>query len=212
YKLLLMSQATTRGAKSLNKYRVELLDSLLKIQIQLENECSNENSDQDNSAILIINTLKKIIQITSALKLKEVDFQKLNTDLSCKPPEHRYKQICEKYYNLICIPESEFFDLLKRFLKAGEILESIYSIHHFFDSIIDKSSAERITNEAKIIFSESYLKLKKLKITDDVRKKVDEHYEKARYLYDKAYKNFENISRERPVGAKKALEKKQMIF
>ncbi|EJW04327.1 hypothetical protein EDEG_04252, partial [Edhazardia aedis USNM 41457] len=82
----------------------------------------------------------------------------------------------------------------------------------FFDYIIDKSSAERITNEAKIIFSESYLKLRKLKITDEVRKKVDEHYEKAKNLYDEAYKNFENVSRERIVVAKKTLEKKTDDF
>ncbi|EJW05334.1 hypothetical protein EDEG_04076 [Edhazardia aedis USNM 41457] len=212
HKLILMSQVTTRGAENLNKHRIELLDSLLKSQIHLENKCYNSNSDQNNSAILIINTLKKIIQIISALKLKEADFQKLNSDISCSLPTHRYKKISEKYSNLICIPETEFIDLLKRFLIAGEILESIYSIDPFLDFTDDKSSEGRIAVDAKIIFSESYLKLRKLKITDEVRKKVDEHYEKAKNLYDEAYKNFENESKERPVEAKKTLEKKTDDF
>ncbi|EJW04388.1 hypothetical protein EDEG_04239, partial [Edhazardia aedis USNM 41457] len=117
HKLLLMSQVTTRGAENLNKHRVELLDSLLKIQIQLGNKFYIDHKNQDNSAILINNTLKKIIQIISAIKLKEVDFQNLYSELSCSPPENRFKKIREQYSNLICIPESEFNDFLKRFLK-----------------------------------------------------------------------------------------------
>ncbi|EJW01398.1 hypothetical protein EDEG_03974 [Edhazardia aedis USNM 41457] len=213
HKLLLMSQVTKRGAESLNKHSVELLDSLLKIQIKLENKRSNNNSNQDNSAYLINNTLKKIIVIISSLKKNEEDFQKHENVLSCSLSlKHRFKKIREQNSILICIPESEFIDFLNGFLKAGEILESLYTTYPLLICINDKESAERITNNAEIIFSESYLKLKELKITYEVQKKVDEHYEKARNLYDEAYKKFINESKEHPVEAKKTLDEKTDDF